>query len=129
MTAAYNRPYKPIDLNISQIEGYPLNAMVEQLMNEADSASSGRASLTLARGDEMTVVLVCMKADRTLDEHCSPATATVVTLCGNILFTSSSKAITLTQGESVTFTSDINHSVHTNEDSSFLIIIGGKHRT
>ena len=95
-------------------------------MHEAESASSGRASLTLARGDEMTVVLVCMKADRTLDEHSAPATATVVTLSGNILFTSSSKDITLTQGELVTFTSDIDHSVHANEDSAFLIIIGGK---
>ena len=127
MKTAYNRPYKPVDLNISQIEGFPLNAMIEQLMKEADSASSGRASLTLARGAGMTVVLVCMKAERTLDEHSAPATATVVTLGGNILFTSSSKDLTLTQGESVTFTSDVKHSVHANEDSSFLIIIGGKH--
>lgn len=127
MKTVYNRPYKPIDLNISQIEGFPLNEMAAQLMIEADSASSGRASLTLARGDEITVVLVCMKADRTLDEHSAPAAATVVTLGGNILFTSSSKDITLIQGESVTFTSDVKHSVHANEDSSFLIIIGGKH--
>ena len=42
--------------------------MAEKLMKEADSATSGRASLTLARGDEMTVVLVSMKAGVTLED-------------------------------------------------------------
>lgn len=127
VNTVYDRPYRPIDLNISQIEGFPLNSMCDQLMKEAGSATSGRASLTLARGDEMTVVLVAMKYGRTLEEHTAPAAATVVTLTGNILFSTKTKNITLTQGESVTFSSDISHSVHANEDSSFLIIIGGKH--
>lgn len=127
--AVFERPYKPLDLNISQIEGFPLTSMAERLMKEADFATSGRASLTLARGDEMTVVLVSMKAGVTLAEHSAPATATVVTLSGNILFTTKTKNVTLIQGESVTFTADIDHSVHANEDSVsvFLIIIGGKH--
>ncbi|MCY4404481.1 MAG: hypothetical protein OXD54_18100 [Candidatus Poribacteria bacterium] len=127
MKIVYNRPYRPIDLNISQIEGFPLNSMGDQLMVEAESATSGRASLTLARGDEMTVVLVAMKSGMTLEEHSAPGAATVVTLSGNILFSTKTKNITLTQTESVAFTSDINHSVHANEDSVFLIIIGGKH--
>jgi len=126
LNIAFERPYKPIDLNRSQIKGFPLTAMAEQLMQDADSATSGRASLTLARGDEMTVVLVCMKEGTTLDEHSAPATATVITLSGNILFTSKTNNVTLVQGESVTFTADINHAVHANEDSAFLIIIGGK---
>ena len=125
MQRAFERPYKPFDLNISRIEGFPLASMAEQLMHEAESATSGRAALTLARGDEMTVVLVSMKAGRTLDEHSAPAAATVVALSGNILITTMTKNLTLVQGESATFTADINHSVLANEDSAFLIIIGG----
>lgn len=127
MKPVYDRPYRPIDLNISQIEGFPLSSMGDQLMVEAKAATSGRASLTLARGDEMTAVLVAMKNGVTLEEHSAPGAATVVTLSGNILFSTKTKNITLTQAESVTFTSDISHSVHANEDSTFLIIIGGKH--
>lgn len=127
MKSVYDRPYRPIDLNISQIEGFPLNSMGDQLMIEAESATAGRASLTLARGNEMTVVLVALKSGRSLEEHSAPSAATVVILNGNILFSTSTKDITLIQGESVTFSSDISHSVHANEDSVFLIIIGGKH--
>lgn len=125
MQRVFDRPYKPFDLNISRIEGFPLTSMAEQLMDEAESAASGRAALTLARGDELTVVLVSMKAGRTLDEHSAPAAATVVTLSGNILISTSSKNLTLDQGESATFTADISHSVLANEDSAFLLIIGG----
>lgn len=34
--------------------------MAENLTAEAESAASGRASLTLARGDELTVILVAL---------------------------------------------------------------------
>lgn len=101
-------------------------SMAEKLMDEATSATSGRASLTLAHGDEMTLVLVVLKAGTTLEEHQAPAAATVITLSGNIIFTTSSEKITLEQGEAVTFTADILHAVYASEDSAFLIVIGGK---
>ena len=101
-------------------------AMAENLMEEAEFATSGRASLTLARGDELTLVLVAMKAGTTLEEHSAPAAAVVVTLDGKIIFTTSTDKITLETGEGVTFTGDVLHSVHASEDSTFLIVIGGK---
>ena len=94
-------------------------------MEEATSATSGRAALTLARGDELTIVLTAMKSEATLEEHSAPAAATVILLSGNIIFTTSNDKITLTQGDSVTFTADIRHNVHASEDSAFLIVIGG----
>lgn len=108
MNASYERPYRPVDLNTTLTKAFPFMAMAENLMEEADFAASGRASLTLARGDELTLVLV------------------VITLGGKIIFTSSTDKITLEQGEGVTFTSDVLHSVHASEDSVFLIVIGGK---
>ena len=126
MNTSYERPYRPVDLNATLTKGFPFTAIAENLMEEAERAASGRASLTLARGDELTLVLVVMKAGRTLEEHSAPAAAVVVTLSGKIIFTSSADKITLEAGEGVTFTSDVLHSVHASEDSAFLIVIGGK---
>ena len=126
MNTSFERPYRPVDLNIPMTKAFPIMSMAEKLMKEATAATSGRASLTLAHGDEMTVVLVALKVGNTLEEHSAPAAATVITLSGNIIFTTSAEKITLEQGEAVSFTADILHAVHASEDSAFLIVIGGK---
>ena len=126
MNSSFERPYRPVDLNVSTTKAFPLMPMAEKLMEEAHSATSGRASLTLAHGDEMTMVLVVLKAGTTLEDHQAPAAATVVALGGNIIFTTSAEKITLEQGEAVTFTADVLHAVYASEDSAFLIVIGGK---
>ncbi len=126
MNASFNRPYRPVDLNTSLTQAFPLLSMAENLMTEAAFAKSGRSSLTLARGDELTIVLVVLKAGSTLDEHSAPAAATVITLSGKMVFTTSSNKISLEQGDAVTFTDDILHSVYADEDCAFLIVIGGK---
>lgn len=126
MNVSFERPYKPIDLNAPIIKGFSIMSMAEKLIEEANSATSGRASLTLAHGTEMTTVLVALKAGNTLEEHKAPAAATVITFSGNIIFTTSAEKITLQQGEVVTFTAEVLHSVYATEDSAFLIVIGGK---
>ena len=125
MNTSFERPYRPVDLDTSLTKSFPLMSMAEKLMEEATYATSGRASLTLARGDELTLVLAALKAGTTLEEHSAPAAAAVITLSGNIIFTTSADKITLEQGDSVTFTADILHSVYASEDSAFLIVIGG----
>ncbi len=125
MNTSFERPYRPVDLNVSTTKGFSLIPMAEKLMEEATAAASGRASLTLAHGEEMTLVLVALKAGTTLEDHSAPAAATVITLSGNIIFTTSAEKITLGQGEAVTFTADILHAVYASEDSIFLIVIGG----
>ena len=126
MNASYERPYRPVDLNTTLSKGFPFISMAENLMEEAEFATSGRASLTLARGDQLTVVLTVMKAETTLKEHPAPSAAVVVLLTGEIVFTSSENKITLEEGDGVTFTGDVLHSVHAAKDSAFLIVIGGK---
>ncbi len=125
MNASFERPYRPVDLNISMTKAFPLMSMAEKLMREATFTTSGRASLTLARGDEMTVVLITLKAGAALKEHPAPATATVITLDGSIIFSTKATEISLEQGEAVTFTADVLHAVEAKEDSALLVIIGG----
>lgn len=126
MNTSFTHPYRPVDLNTSMVKAFPLPSMAEKLIREATAATSNRASLTLARGDELTVVLTAMKSDTALEEHPAPAAATVIMLSGSIIFTTSADRITLEQGEAVTFTADILHTVYAREDSAFLILIGGK---
>ncbi|MDE0299526.1 MAG: cupin domain-containing protein [Candidatus Poribacteria bacterium] len=125
MNTSFERPYKPVDLNTSVTQGFPLPSLAEKLMTEATSNASGRSSLTLARGDELTVVLAALKSGHALDEHPAPAAASVTCLYGNITFTSRAEEVTLERGETVVFTADILHSVHAIVDSVFLIVIGG----
>ena len=49
----------------------------------------------------------------------------VTCLDGNITFTTRAEEITLEQGETVVLTGAVLHSVYANEDSVFLIVIGG----
>ena len=125
MNTSFERPYRPVDLNEPMTKAFPLMSMAEKLIAEANAATSGRASLTLAHGSEMTLVLVALKAGTTLEDHQAPAAATVITLSGDIIFTTSGEKITLEQGEAVTFTADVLHAVYASEDSAFLIVIGG----
>lgn len=125
MDTSFERPYKPVDLNTSLTQGFPLLSFAEKLMTEATSNASGRSSLTLARGDELTVVLTVLKTGHALGEHPAPAAAVVTCLDGNITFTTDAEEVTLERGEAVVFTGDVLHSVYANEDSVFLIVIGG----
>ena len=126
MHTVFEHPYRPVSLETSITKGFPLNSMAEQLIEEATGASTGRAALTLARGDDLTVVLTAMTAGTVLHEHRAPSSATVVALKGNIVFSSSTENVRLEQGEAVVFTADVLHAVEANEDSVFLIVIGGK---
>ena len=126
MNTSFERPYRPVDLNTSLAKAFPFMEMAEKLMEEAEFATSGRSSLTLARGDELTVVLIALKAKNVLEEHPAPTAATVIMLSGSIIFTTNADKITMEQGEGVTFTGDVLHSVYASEDSAFLVVIGGK---
>ena len=132
MHTSTDRPSrKPADLNTSTTQTLQLMSMAENLMREAAFKASGRSALTLARGDELTVVLTVLKAGHELAEHPAPAAAAVTCLGGNISFGTNADKITLEQGEAIVFTADILHSVYANEDSVLLIVIGGakaKHR-
>ena len=99
--------------------------MAEKLMQEVAFKTSGRSSLTLAHGGELTVVLAVLKAGHALAEHPAPAAAAVTCLDGNLTFATKTEEITLEKGEAVVFTGDVLHSVRADEDSVFLIVIGG----
>lgn len=126
MVRAFERPYRPLKVNETWIESFPLHAMAEQLMVEDAFAESGRNALSLVRGDEMTVVLTVMKEGAVLHEHRAPGPATVVLLSGRIRISSGAEEATLESGSAVSFTANLRHAVKAAEESAFLIVIGGR---
>ena len=126
MDKAFERPYRPLNVDDSWIESFPLKAMARQLMDEDAFAESGRNALTLVRGDEMTVVLTVIRAGTALHEHRAPGPATVIPLSGNIRMLGGNEKMPLEPGSAVSFTADVLHAVEAVEDSAFLIVIGGR---
>ena len=126
MEKAFERPYRPLKVNETWIESFPLKAMARQLMDENAFAESGRNALTLVRGDEMTVVLTVMKEGAALHEHRAPGPATVILLSGRIRMSSGAEETPLEPGSAVSFTANLRHAVKAVEDSAFLIVIGGR---
>ena len=59
-------------------------------MNEEVIGHTGRNSLTLARGKDMTVVLLVLKAQAVLHEHKAPGPITVTALSGHLEYATDS---------------------------------------
>ncbi len=118
---------KPIELTGSATRNFALQAMAERLVGEEPFTKTGRTAVTLAKGDDMTAVLVVTAAGTLLGEHTAPGPVTLVVLSGSIVFRHAEGEIPVGEGEAVAFARGVAHSVKSVDDSAFLLVIGGKH--
>lgn len=97
-------------------------------MSEEVIGRTGRNSLSLARSDEMTVVLLVLKDQAVLHEHKAPGPITVTTLSGHLEFSTESQEdpLYLKTGDSAVCAAHLPHRVKALEDSAFLLVIGGR---
>jgi len=102
--------------------------MALQLTTEDAYIKSGRTSLSLARGAELTFALTVLRQGSSLKDHIAPGPGIVVVLYGEIDFEANKagKTTRLQAGQSVVFSAELAHSVLALKDSSFIIIIGGR---
>ncbi len=128
MEKAFERPFRPVELTPSTTKSFSLHSMAHQLMTEQVFAHSGRNALTLARSEDLTVVLTVVKAGTVSKEHPAPGPVTILPLFGRITFSTGneSESMTLETGSAVVFAADVVHSVEADQDSAFLIVIGGR---
>ncbi|MDH3603983.1 MAG: hypothetical protein OEU26_30625 [Candidatus Tectomicrobia bacterium] len=112
MSQAYERPFRPTELTASTVQSFALPEMANQLMTEDAFQTDGRNALTLARGNDLTVVLMVLKAQSELHEHHAPGPITVTTLSGRLAFSTATRSEPL--------------ELRTGEDSAFLLVIGGR---
>ena len=126
MGQAYERPFRPIEINDSTVTSFSLLSMAEQLMAEDGIDQVGRSSLSLVRGNDLTVVLIVLKAQAVLHEHTAPGPITVTALSGHLQFSTATESKLLRTGDAAVCVAHLPHSVKALEDSAFLLVIGGR---
>lgn len=128
MTDSFVRPHRPIKIESSTLETFRLSDMALQLTTEDAYIKSGRTSLSLARGADLTFALTVLRQGSSLKDHIAPGPGIVVVLYGEIDFEANKagKTTRLQAGQSVVFSAELAHSVLALKDSSFIIIIGGR---
>ena len=128
MSAAFVRPFRPLELTASTLTSLPLQAMAQQLMTEDAFQTSGRNALTLIHHKDLTVVLTVMRAGAVLEEHHAPAPVTLLPLFGEIVLASAegTTRLTLDQRNAAVFAARLPHRVEAQQDSAFLIVMGGQ---
>lgn len=117
---------KPVELTKSVARSFSLEPLAEELRQEAAYERSGRTAASLARGDDMTVVLTVVRAGELVREHEAPGPVSVIVLSGRVRFGTEEEELVLGAHEMVSFAGDVTHSVEAVEDSAFLIVIGGR---
>jgi hypothetical protein len=119
MSAAFVRPFRPLELTTSTLTSFPLQAMAQQLMTEDTFQTSGRNALTLIHHKDLTVVL---------EEHHAPAPVTLLPLFGEIVLASAegTTRLMLDQRNAAVFAAHLPHRVEAQQDSAFLLVMGGQ---
>ncbi len=128
MKQVYERPFRPTKITASTVASFSLLSMAHQLMTEDVVENTGRNSLSLAHGKDLTVVLLVLKDQAVLHEHTAPGPITVTALSGHLEFSTAteSEPLKLRAGEAAVCAAHLPHSVKALEDSAFLLVIGGR---
>jgi quercetin dioxygenase-like cupin family protein len=128
MSAAFVRPFRPLELTTSTLTSFPLQAMAQQLMTEDTFQTSGRNALTLIHHKDLTVVLTVIRAGAVLEEHHAPAPVTLLPLFGEIVLASAegTTRLMLDQRNAAVFAAHLPHRVEAQQDSAFLLVMGGQ---
>jgi quercetin dioxygenase-like cupin family protein len=128
MSEAFERPFRPVELNDTTLTSFPVQDMAHQLMTEEAFQTSGRNALTLIRDKSLTVVLTVLKAGGVLQEHHALAPVTLLPLFGNIVLLADEgrKSTELSPGTTGAFSAHLEHRVEATQDSAFLIVMGGQ---
>ena len=130
MSAKSKSPYSPFKIASSSAESFNFHELSKSLQAESSFETEGRAAATIAKSDNLTIVLTVIKQGYHLKQHTAPSAATVIALEGKLSFSiSDGMTHELSQHNSVVFAPDVPHALEALEDSIFLIIIGGRANT
>ncbi len=129
MTQPQEHKDRPVDLASGEAHAFELALLGASLLEGDTAQKSGRVAQTLVRNDAMTLVLTVMKAGAKLHEHKAAAPVTVSVLFGSVTFLvgTGQEEYPLRAGSALVFPPGMPHSARAEEDSAFLIVIGGSH--
>lgn len=126
MEPTYDRPFEPTSIEADTLRGFPLSEMTEQLKTERAFRDSGRDSLTLVHGPDLTLVLTVVRGGTACDEHRSPGPAAIVVLSGTLVLSGpDTDAFTvLPAGSMVAVGPGLVHVLAAENDAAYLTVIG-----
>lgn len=132
MIQSLSRPFRPVELGSQAVHFFGLYALGEDLREEGEYRRNGIAAVTLARDSHMTLLLVALRSGAAMREHRAPSAGTAVFLSGRGRFVVGSgpaeERTLLEPGTVVAFSADVPHAVEGEEDSLYLVTIGGRDR-
>jgi len=127
MSEPLARPFRPFDFAAGAVKDFQLGRIIDSLRLESAYRNDGCTAVTVARSDELTIVLTVIQKGSQVSEHKAPAPASVIVLDGKLSFSKhDGSTFELSSNDAVVFASDVLHMVKALEDCAFLIVIGGR---
>lgn len=132
MIESLSRPFRPVELGSRELHFFQLHGLGEDLRNEGEYQRNGVSAVTLARDSHMTVLLVALRKGAVMREHKAPSAGTAVFLAGRAHFVigtgADAERTPMGPGTVAAFSADLPHAVEGEEDSLYLVTIGGRDR-
>ena len=122
----YERPFRPVELDDSELKKFPIAAMLEQLRGEDSVGENGRASLTLVHGPGLTTVLTVARVGTIFEQHQAAGPMLLVVLSGELAVEPlrDGGPIELSAFDAFALGPDVPHVIEARSDAAFLTIIG-----
>ncbi len=120
--------HPPIHLTNDLFAALDLHPLVDELIALARSAGDGKAARTLVKSPELTVVAMALRAGASLLEHAAPGPVLVVPLRGRVTFAAPPRTgpAEVADLHALAMAPGLRHAVTAAEDSTFLLVIGGR---
>lgn len=101
-----------------------LETIANELRTEQAYVREGHAARTLIRLSDLRIVVIALKAGKTMSEHHADVTASVQTLSGHIRLQLPDRRVDLPVGHLLVLGTGVPHDVSAESDSTFLLTLG-----
>ena len=103
---------------------FDLATIAQELRAEEPYLRGGQAGRALVRTPDLRILLVAVKAGKTISEHHASVTASVQTLTGHIRLQLPERSTELPEGRLLILGAGLSHDVYAEVDSTFLLTLG-----
>lgn len=108
---------------------FDLEALTRELRAEDAYVQTGQTARTIIRASDLRIVLVALRAGKTMSEHHASVTASVQTLAGHIRLQLPDRGVEVPVGQLLVLGAGLSHDVQAETDSMFLLTLGWKSKT
>lgn len=114
----------PFDFDGLSFTSVDVLSLARELLESEDAIKDGRTARTLAKSNELTLVLSVLRAGQELDEHSARGPVTILPILGSVKFDFDGEPDALSPGRVALIGKGRSHRVQAIENAAFLILIG-----